>query len=375
MKPLSIAFDLPFDEAIAAAKARKVMLPEAFYAPLKIEKRQQAQTVSYLASLDQIQAVIDRLNQHVADGGTLKEFQAWAKTQDFGLKPAHLETIFRNGVQTAYNAGHWRSFEETAEDRPYLMYDAINDSRTRPAHRKLDGIIRKIDDPFWNTHSPCMGHRCRCRLLSLNESQALARSRDGNGLNKVETPDMKADNEGWGRKPTAWSQTLEEVKKAKEAKLAPSVAVVDNAGMGKINNNIISNLIERAKGADDFSRFSSLWVSDRFRERHIAKRIAEGAITNEQEYARLTFDVLANASKMVVAEPVSSGMRITGKIQVEVGGWIVLLSEEGHVITSYPFVGSAKAFEARHIEMGDHVYEQEITSDDRAVLAQLFGTR
>ena len=36
---------------------------------------------------------------------------------------------------------------------PYLMYDAVNDSRTRrPQHLEWDGLILPIDHPFWQTH-------------------------------------------------------------------------------------------------------------------------------------------------------------------------------------------------------------------------------
>ncbi len=208
-KPFSIAFDLPFDEAIAAARARKVELPEPYYRDLPIERRSQSFTVSGLAAVDQVQGVLDKLTAHLAEGGTLGSFQTWATSQSFGLPRHRLETIYRNAVQTAYNAGHWRRFEENKDARPYLMYDAINDSRTRPAHRAMDGIIRPVDDPFWLTHAPPNGHRCRCRLLSLTGEEAEIRSRDGRGLNQPVTPEMRADDAGWGRKPTQWSESLQ----------------------------------------------------------------------------------------------------------------------------------------------------------------------
>lgn len=92
--------------------------------------------------------------------------------------------------------------------RIYPARAAVNDSRTRPAHRALDGIIRPVDDPFWRTHSPPAGHNCRCRLIQIDAEQAEIRSRDGRGLNQPETPEMQPD-EGWGRKPTEWGETLQ----------------------------------------------------------------------------------------------------------------------------------------------------------------------
>ena len=207
--PFSIAFDLPFDEAIEAARARKSVLPDAYYHQLPAEARRLAFTVSGLTALDQVQGVLDRMGRHIEDGGTFADFKRLAASQPWELPKHRLETIFRNAVQTAYGAGHWRRFEETKDDQPYLMYDAVNDSRTRPAHRALDGIIRPVDDPFWLTHSPPMGHNCRCTLIQLDAEQAEIRSRNGRGLNQPETPEMRGDDDGWGRKPMQWDETLQ----------------------------------------------------------------------------------------------------------------------------------------------------------------------
>lgn len=194
--PLSIPFNASATDAVAIAKAREVELPRAFYA-LPAEKRAQAFTVSRLAGLDQIQAVKDELDKTLASGGTLREFQRWAASSDLGLPRHHLETVYRNAAQTAYNAGHWRRFERDSKARPYLMYDAINDSRTRPAHRALDGVIRPVGDEFWKTHSPQLGYNCRCRLISLSQAEAMARG----GVTHSPPAEGRADA-GWGHKPT-----------------------------------------------------------------------------------------------------------------------------------------------------------------------------
>jgi SPP1 gp7 family putative phage head morphogenesis protein len=215
--PAKVPFDDPASKIIADLRRQNVTLPEIFNA-LEAEKRTQAFTVSGLAKLDQIQRVADELARHVADGGTLRDFQKWAESQDWGLPRHHLETIFRNAVQTAYNAGHWRSFEETKATRPYLMYDAINDSRTRPSHLALDGTIRPVDDHFWNTHSPPLGHRCRCTLKSLSADQA----RERGGVTQNPPAEGVADP-GWGAKPTVWSDTLETVSEQKIGALQESM--------------------------------------------------------------------------------------------------------------------------------------------------------
>jgi hypothetical protein len=98
------------------------------------------------------------------------------------------------------------------------MYDAVNDSRTRPSHLALDGVIRPVGDPFWNTHSPPLGHRCRCVLRSLSADQA----RERGGVTQNPPAEGVADP-GWGAKPTMWSETLSNVGEQKVAALHESM--------------------------------------------------------------------------------------------------------------------------------------------------------
>ena len=213
--PLSIGFNLPFSEAIAAAKSRGVVLPDVYYGQLQGSARQLAFTVSGLAGLEQIQQVKDSLDKAIESG---QSFNAWKKSVDamgFGLPKHRLDNIFRTNLQSQYMAGKWEQFERNKANRPYVMYDAINDSRVRQAHLALDGKIWPIDDPQLHTHSPPNGYRCRCSLISLSESQAQARSGAGKGLNK---PSVLPDgitpanpDKGWDYSPR---DRLAGVKKA-----------------------------------------------------------------------------------------------------------------------------------------------------------------
>jgi len=203
--PVTIDFAAPIDVQIAQARAQNVVIPEVFY-QLPAEKRVQAFTVSGLAGLDQVQAVADAFARMAAEGGTLGEFQKWAAGQDWSLPRHRLETAYRNAVQTAYQAGHWRAFDESAEDLPYLMYDAINDSRVRPSHLALDGVIRPVNDPFWKTHSPPLGNRCRCTLRQMTREQA---QRKG-GVTQNPPAEGQPDP-GWGSDPRAWGETLRRI--------------------------------------------------------------------------------------------------------------------------------------------------------------------
>ena len=78
-------------------------------------------------------------------------------------------------MQSAYMAGRWKAQMENADDRPYLMYVAVLDSRTRPAHKALHGKIFHMDDPFWDSFYPPNGWKCRCRTRALTEKEAIQR--------------------------------------------------------------------------------------------------------------------------------------------------------------------------------------------------------
>ena len=42
-----------------------------------------------------------------------------------------LQNIFRTNLQSAYAVGQWQSIEDNKETAPFLMYDAVEDHRTR----------------------------------------------------------------------------------------------------------------------------------------------------------------------------------------------------------------------------------------------------
>ncbi len=228
--PVSIGFNVPFNEAIAQAVKRGVVLPDIYYGQLQGLARQQAFSIAGITSLDTLQAVKDSLDKVIAEGGT---FGAWKKhmleSGTLNLPKHRLDNIYRTNLQGSYMAARWDRILLTQATRPYIMYDALNDSRVRPAHLALDGIIRRVDDPFWTTHSPPNGYRCRCSIRSLSEHQARARSGPGKGLNNpalLEDGTAALPDKGWDYNP---SDRLAGVNKALVDKRGKSSPVLMQA--------------------------------------------------------------------------------------------------------------------------------------------------
>ncbi len=215
----ALSFQLPFDEAIKATEARGILLPEEYYGELQAEARAAAWTVSGTAGIGQIEQVRDSLANAMAKGIGLEEWKRSVEARSWGLTPAHLETVYRTNVQTAYSAGHWRQFEENRDDRPYLMYSAINDSRTRPAHAAMSGHIAPLDDPIWKRWTPPCGYNCRCSQVSLTPEQARARGYD----TQQDAPDVQPDP-GFGSRPDDARGALEDHLASRGQALGPSIS-------------------------------------------------------------------------------------------------------------------------------------------------------
>ena len=97
------------------------------------------------------------------------------ETRLVDVGPRRLRTIFDTNLRMAHARGRWERIEALKEDLPWLRYVATLDSRTRDDHRRWHGVILRVDDPWWQSHYPPNGWRCRCAVQQLSESEARRR--------------------------------------------------------------------------------------------------------------------------------------------------------------------------------------------------------
>lgn len=76
-----------------------------------------------------------------------------------------LKIIYDTNLRMARAAGQWERIDRVKARRPFLRYSAVMDGRTRPDHRTWDGTILPVDHPWWDSHFPPNGWRCRCTAL------------------------------------------------------------------------------------------------------------------------------------------------------------------------------------------------------------------
>lgn len=82
---------------------------------------------------------------------------------------SRLNLIYRQNMQSAYNAGRYKQQVESAAVAPYWRYMAVMDAKTRPSHAAMNGLVYRYDDPIWQTMYPPNGWHCRCRVDTLSE--------------------------------------------------------------------------------------------------------------------------------------------------------------------------------------------------------------
>ena len=162
-----------YPDAADYLRARGVEPAAEFYARLE-HLRKEAWTLAKISDIEQIEQVKQSLIQALQEGKSFREWQQALTPEMLALPQHYQETVFRTAVLSSYNGAKWTHFRAHAERRPILRYIAINDGRTRPAHRALHGLMMPVGDERWANLAPPLGFNCRCSLVSLSDKQAKA---------------------------------------------------------------------------------------------------------------------------------------------------------------------------------------------------------
>ena len=84
-----------------------------------------------------------------------------------------LKVEFDTAVAQAQSADQWIDIQRDKDVLPLLKYQTAGDNRVRPEHASWDGIVKPVDDPFWDTHTPPNDWGCvqRCFLIQLKAGE------------------------------------------------------------------------------------------------------------------------------------------------------------------------------------------------------------
>lgn len=200
-------FGLEPKEAVDFLHQKKLLASKVFKKELYDSALARATTIARLDSLEMTKDIYASLESAVKNGtpfhqwkkDIMAEFErkGWVfahdkkvsrgidgkqladpKTGEYFGTPRRLNTIYRVNTQAAYSAGRYKRMMDNADNRPYWMYSAVGDNRTRPSHMALNGKIYRYDDPFWTTFFPPNGFNCRCTVIALGDRDLKRRGMD-----------------------------------------------------------------------------------------------------------------------------------------------------------------------------------------------------
>lgn len=75
-----------------------------------------------------------------------------------------LRTEYEHAVRSTRAAKNWQQYESDKDLYPYLEYIPSTAAEPRSDHQRLYGVIKKLDDPFWDTWMPPSDWGCRCSV-------------------------------------------------------------------------------------------------------------------------------------------------------------------------------------------------------------------
>jgi len=199
------------EEAIAAFIERALLQPTFNWWDVWQAEHAAAFMVAGMAERDVLQLVRDEVDDAIRTGKSLKDFTEalQPKLADKGwwgdvaitdavtgeqritrFDPRRLQLILDTNLRQSNAAGRWAAAVRNQRRAPYLLYRTMRDERVRISHQAWEGVALPIDHPFWNTHFPPNGWRCRCRAISMSERD-LKRYVDDGFVIKREAPPVE----------------------------------------------------------------------------------------------------------------------------------------------------------------------------------------
>jgi len=81
-----------------------------------------------------------------------------------------MRTEYVHTVRSARGAKNWQRYEADKDLYPYLEYMPSTAAEPRNDHKRLYGVVKPVDDPFWDTWMPPADWGCRCGVRQVRNN-------------------------------------------------------------------------------------------------------------------------------------------------------------------------------------------------------------
>lgn len=101
----------------------------------------------------------------VDENGQIRSFNAFKQDVlkiNENYNKTYLQAEYQTALSSSQSARKWNDIQRRKKRFPNLKYRTVGDENVREEHQALDGTIRPVDHPFWDTYYPPNGWRCRC---------------------------------------------------------------------------------------------------------------------------------------------------------------------------------------------------------------------
>lgn len=211
--PIPAGFALGVTEPLDALRrfqSRQLLLPSFRWQDVRDAEHARGFAVAGITKLSVLQQFYDQLQLTLAEGRSLADFRvemgrklvkaglwgdiaitdpATGEQRITRFNDARLRTIFDTNLRQSHAAGRWDRIERSKATQPYVMYRTMRDERVRASHRAWDGLVLPVDHPFWRSHYPPNGWRCRCTAFAVSERGLARRIAAGEKINRVAPPE------------------------------------------------------------------------------------------------------------------------------------------------------------------------------------------
>lgn len=165
-KDLHDALLAKFDEALVSGMSSKG-LTEGLASKFKLNMKEFVFAKTFQQINDMSNFILDANGDQIL----FAEFKKSAM-QIFNIyNGTWLETEFNTAKSITESAIRWEQIQENKDILPLLRYSTVGDGRVRKNHKKLDDIIRPVDDVFWDKNYPPNDFNCRCIVEELEEGE------------------------------------------------------------------------------------------------------------------------------------------------------------------------------------------------------------
>lgn len=93
---------------------------------------------------------------------SFSDFRSRVLAIDEEYNQRYLRAEYQHAVASGQMAERWLEIERDKDVFPFLRYSTAGDDRVRPDHQAIDGVVKPVNDDFWNTWYPPNGWGCRC---------------------------------------------------------------------------------------------------------------------------------------------------------------------------------------------------------------------